>query len=293
MILTPLERELGHLLFKERLSVREVSRRRGVSLQAVYKIRQKLIKGNGYLKVEKNEIGIQPLYSWDLHGCAWRCSIHYGKEKERYKRVIGEGVARVSVLGATVELCRDVVEVHANQGFSGDVPEVAVAASWNYLWRVIDKLENDYGVVLRKDRCPIRRFRGHFAHVDDALAKVPGGSEIRVFADDGKLRFVVDWSKVLVPEAEFPHSALAQGDTREYSRFLVDIMDREHFDLSEVSQQSAKITAQLLALSSEVRELGFGLRGVVDVQRFVLESMKNSVNIENKDYMEKKPDYMG
>jgi hypothetical protein len=245
---TPLstaQREVKGLIEEEHLTVRQIAHRRGTSEQAVRKIIQKLREaegGEGGLRgVAENGDRGTTSETWELHGCAWRCVIHYGKNGEKYQRAVGGGVARVRVRDATVELHRDVVEVHADPVFRASHPEGAVALSWAYLWRILALVENDYRVILRKDRCAVRRFRGHFPHLDDALAREPAGAEIRVLADDGRLRFLIDWSKRTFPEAEWLHASLGEDDARRYAGFLHDLVERESLPLSELSQEVVKL----------------------------------------------------
>ena len=245
--LTTTQKEIFHLLVVERLTPKQAAIRRNTTPQAVWKTRRELIK-LGYLRrdytvpeeVSQIEIGShQETFSlkgrskkrasvsggdWRLHGCAWRCPIIEGKNGRRYREAVGSGRARVRIGSATVELCRKVVEVHTDVQFRSDSPEGAVLKSWEYLFRILARVENDYRVILRKDRHPIRRFRGHFPRENDEVARA-GGSEVRVYADDGKLRFIVDWSPGSVPEAEFLHAAYGEGDAKRYASFVKDVAE--------------------------------------------------------------------
>jgi len=252
--LSAAQREVKGLLEEEHLTVRQIAHRRQTSEQAVRKIIRKLREAEGFPGVSRNgDRGTtsETSESWELHGCAWRCPIHYGKNGERYQRAVGAGVARVRVRDATVELHRDVVEVHADPLFKGRHPEEAVALSWAYLWRVLALVENDYRVILRKDRCAIRRFRGHFPHLDDALAREPSGAEIHVLAPDGKLRFLIDWSKRTFPEAEWLHPALGKDDARRYAGFLHDLVEHESLPLSELSQEVLKLRSSVSFMAEQ------------------------------------------
>jgi hypothetical protein len=150
-----------------------------------------------------------------------------------------------------VELHRDVVEVHADPVFRAGHPEGSVALSWAYLWRVLAVVENDYRIILRKDRCAVRRFRGHFPHLDDALAREPAGAEITVLADDGKLRFLIDWSKRVFPEAEWLHASLGEDDARRYAGFLHDLAENDTLPLSNLSQSVVRLQAAVTFLAEQ------------------------------------------
>lgn len=288
-ILTKAEEEVLYLLTVEKLTPKQAANRRKCSYQAVYRIKKRL-QEKGVLGAEfrnnspqETEGGLPGnIYkansesrTWDLHGCKWRVRILEGSSSPRYKRFLGQGVGVFRPRkGVSVECFESVIIVHSDKHWFGSSPEQVVEESWGWLFRVISRLESDLGLLLVKPRSSnVRRFAGHFACVDDPSGRVvAGGDSVVVLAADGKRRFVIDWSKGVVPEAEFVHSRLSQSDAVFYEGYVKDLLE-QRVSLSEVlslhSDLSVKHSelAQALKVTVEVQQ---GLVQVVESQARLL-----------------------
>ena len=185
---------------------------------------------------------------WELHGCGWRVQILDGHKSGRYPELVAVTPIKKDVLGSTVSLYRESIVIFYKGAFVADTPEDSIIASWDYLNKVLGVIERDHGLLLMKERATnIRRFKGHFARVGDEIAKAVKGDTIRCYADDGKIRFVVDWSKKTVPELEFMHSSLGAEDASKYEAVVRDIISKESFLPSESTQLVLTLQNMLIA----------------------------------------------
>lgn len=266
--LTDAEEEVMHLLTVERLTPKQAAHRRKCSPGAIYQIRRKLIRKGfittQYRVLHKSGIGEKhdgaettPAprpHRWDFHGCKWRVGILEGASGERYRRRLGAGSSVVQVRGCTVELFRDVLKIHCDRNFTADHPRRARELSWDYLWRVLAVLENDYGLILMKHRVAnIERYAGHFAHMNDEGGRIAGADRIRVFAEDGKLRFHIDWSKHSIPEAEFLHAHHAAEDAEYYEDHIRDLIAHRPPHLSQLVTMHAQLSQQVAGIAAALR----------------------------------------
>ena len=286
-ILTATEEEILYLLTVERLTPKQAANRRKCSPQAVYATKKRL-EEKGVLRPEYKTNSPQETkgglpdnspeqvitnFTWDLHGCKWRIKILEGSFGDRYRSFLGKGVGVFRPrAGVSVECFDNILLVHSDKHWFGSSPESVVQDSWDWLFRILAVLENDLGLLLIKPRASnVRRYAGHFARPGDAGAVVvPGGDSVVVQAFDGKRRFVIDWSKGVVPEAEFVHSRLGQSDAVFYEGYVRDLLESRltlsellslhadlvsrHKDLVEVVSSQALLLSSLLPKGSGVQD---------------------------------------
>lgn len=262
-ILSDAQADYLRLFTIERLTPNLIKHRRGVSIEAVRKMRRWLIT-HGFMDARYNAVAsegfsTQPVYSnnWTLHGLEYRVEIISGGDCKSYLSAKGRGQGQIAVRGSTVLLFDDVIKIKVGQVFESDHPEKASWKACDYVFSLLRVLENDLGVLLLKDRvCNVHRVKGEFSRMNDTLALKPGAAELRVYSsDDGLLRWKVDWSPGSFPEVEALHSRHGLGDASRYESFLRDLVERPNLPLSELSAAIAELSRQQLFIQSQLRDL--------------------------------------
>lgn len=278
--LTPMEEEVLHLLTVERLSPKQAATRRGVDVSGIYRTARRL-RSMGLLHHDLRDVhksgiaedvgvlgGVVRSQVWELHGVKWSVGILEGQGGRSYSRVVGRGGRVVVVRGCTVECFRNTLKIHAPQSFFGPAPEAVVEDSWSFLFRLLTVLENDFRVILVKERATnIIRYAGHIAHPDDPVGYRPGGDRVVVLTSDGRRRVVVDWSKGRVPEVEFQARESNLEDAEEYRAFLHDLVAHRPPKLSELAMLTGRLLEAVTALTEQNGETAAGLKSLVDLLR--------------------------
>lgn len=274
VVLSDVQAEVLRLFTVERLTPRLVARRRGTTLRSVYKVRRWLIE-KGLMDSRFNEVHTSGFtcepsgaYSmnWTLHALQYNVRIISGFNERFYSERVGSVVA---VRGSTVMLFPRKLVVNVGQVFESDHPEKAAWKASDYLFSLLRVLENDFGVLLLKDRSQnVRRTRGEFSRMNDTLALKPGAAQIKVFCgEDGKLRVKVDWSPGSMPEVEMLHAVHGQGDASKYEDFLRDLVEHPSFNLSQLSGLVYQVQLQQVAVSKQIGQLADLIRLDIESRR--------------------------
>jgi len=280
--LTKTELEVALLLSKEFLTPKQISIRRQTSVQAVYKVINKL-KDKGAIKrsfdmVEKTLPTLQPnstFYSHGirLHGIEFNVKILFCNN--RYKEVLKKSNL-FYVDGNTINLYRNSLEIYGNKSFFADDVAGVMRKSVEYFHRIFVRLEHDLNIIILKNRSQnIRMVNAHFSEVNNEFARECNtrADKIRVYTrDDGKLWFMIDNSFNL-HEAETLHSKTAKEDMEEVVKpFFNDLRDNKPPLLSDVM----KVLNETATLHKETAS---GLSAVVNYMKSQIP--KNNVDEED------------
>lgn len=237
--------------------------RRGVSYEAVRKMRRKLIE-LGYMDRRYNAVvspGLSPqpdagARNWVANGYEYVVTIIAGQYADSYLRARGKNEGLQVLRGSTLLLHEGKVEVRVGVVFEADHPRKAHFRVVEYVVALLRTLEARVpGLILLKDGYQnVHRVRGELAHPKDAIALKPENEKLRVFNDEtGKQRIVVDWSPGRVPEIEFVDAKHSLPDASKYEAFLDDLVKRPQLPLSELGAAVAEAQRLQLAFSRDLQ----------------------------------------
>lgn len=300
-ILSKTEEEVLKLLQEKGYTPRKAAIIRGVSTQAIYRIRKELIK-KGLLPRNNNNVGFSDRGTqhndkkedWRLHALEFSVRILHGHTGDTYLRARagGDKLAVVSLPDASVLLYRDKLRVVITRSFVSASPSQAFLSANAFLFRVLSRLEYDLRVVLVKPRVSnIHLLKGECAHMGDEMAVRSKDASLRVVdVGDGKPRWRIDFSDGL-PELESLHPQKQVDDAEMYKRFLSDLSHNPHLPLSEVSSLS-------VANARQLGELAQALRVTVEAQNSLLKLIssffpRNSSSFDEREENKVFPDYVG
>ena len=225
--LSKVESEVMYLLTKEFLTPRQVAIRRQTSFQATYKVIENLKKkgvlNKVFKEVEYFQCPIQPFQGIRVHGLEFNIKIIF-KGNSYKSRLLKSNVCMID--GNTVRLYNGSLEVYGNKSFFGDDEHKAFSKAINYFNKFFIRLENDFKIVIVKDRSQnISLVKCEFAEVQNELSKDCGdkAEKIKIYArEDGKLWFSIDNSFNL-HEAETHHIDTGKRDMKIIKAFFDDL----------------------------------------------------------------------
>lgn len=194
--LTNSEQDVLDLITKEFLTLQQIQIRRQCSKQAVYKIvkklREKGVLNNGLQKVDYFQCTSQPNR---LHG--QELNIKIISKSNKYLEILNKSNL-IFKDGHTLRLYKDSIEIYAGEGISffGETESRATSKSLDYWKKFIVGLENEFKVILLKNRVQnIKLVNHHYATINSKVSKDSTGNDThyRVYSDvDGKLIFLTD-----------------------------------------------------------------------------------------------------
>ena len=250
------EREVLRFLTEEFLTRKQIASRRKTSRQAVDKIINSLKKKGvispqetkvaylgGGRQPECNHRGVEKKRVFRLHGQHWGARFIYKSDK--FLRNFGKIIV-VEFDGCKVRINRDGVDIWVLRSFYGDDVDKATLDSLGFLQKVLFKIENDFGVVLVKDRCNnVKLHQQHYSEVGNELAKDErmSGDRFKVFGRDGKLWLLIDNSFNL-HELETVHPEKAKEDMLCIQRHFEDIRNNDLPVLSDVMRVIKELAVQ-------------------------------------------------
>lgn len=236
--LTRAEEEVLNLITKEFLTLKQICCRRNCSNKAVYKIiknlKKKGVLNQGLQEVEKIRCYSQPNR---LHG--QEINIKILNKSQKYQDLLKK-CNLVIKDGHTIRLYNNSIEIYSGEGISflGRDEQEATSKSLVYWKKFIVGLENDYRVILIKNRSQnIRIVNSHYAYTNSEICKnaIENKKLIKVYADeDGKLCFITDDSFGLM-EDETLHPITSKQDREAINNFINDLR-RNPTNFSEVLQ---------------------------------------------------------
>lgn len=225
--LTDAELGIVKMLKDGPLTVKQLSRRRKTTRQAVEKLLKSMekkgeITRQGCLVVAYRctpqgvGINMQPPLNADhpirLHGEEWSIGIIYGSQKWERKRA---GASSFWLEGNRIVPYRDSLTIFSYQSFEGIDCDEAERQASPYWVRFFRRIEQLYGIIVLKERSEnIRRVKAHYADTGNELADElrKKKEKLRVFSTkDGKEWLLADDSHSL-SEFETTHSATRKDD---------------------------------------------------------------------------------
>ena len=263
--LTKAEAEICTYLEIEGLTVAQVASRRHCSKQFVRKVRKKLQNSGLFSAI----VGAQPKRGGDsatsatkkvrLHAQKFTISLNLPGRK-----YLECHVGKVfSVDSNDVQCFEGEICVQAkDKEFWGETEELALAESLKYWWGFFRILENDLHVIILKNRKQnIEMSYAEWATAPSGLSEEceNRNDRIRLFADDGKLRFTTDWSDLQEHEAH--HYRKGLKDSKTANRFIADILDSPE---APTFTQLCKVVG---ALAETNTESAMGLKAVIELLR--------------------------
>ncbi len=194
--LTEVEKEVLHLITEEFYTIKKIAQRRKTTLQAVYKIRDRLKEkgafNTGLKRVEK----VEPTHNKRdvrLHGQEFNIKILF--QDNKYQELL-EKSNTLFIDGNTIRLYKNSIEIYSGQSFFGKTENKSERKSLDYFQRFITRLEHDLKVILIKPRARnIRIVNQHYARGDSELSEsaIENKKRIWIYAEeDGKLAFITD-----------------------------------------------------------------------------------------------------
>ncbi len=167
--------------------------------------------------------------------------------------------------GNRILLWEKVVEIYAGKDKCWDAATVdeAVEKSLDYFQRVIARIQNQNKIILLKNRSQnIKIVKHHIGRVNDELAKdvIQKGDKFHVYAEDGKLRLLVDNSHEH-PELEAVHPSSAKPDMNICEKHYKDWLEKDPPKSSELASAVDKValavekSAQLFSMYIETQRL--------------------------------------
>ncbi len=147
-----------------------------------------------------------------------------------------------------------------NKEFWGSTEDNAMAESMDYWFRFFQKLENQVGVIILKDRKQnITMTYAEWATTPCDLSKEceKRSEKLRIIAKDGKLRYTTDWSSM--HEREAHHATTGKQDSEAGNRFIENILDNPRAPLYTELSKIVKTNAV------QLNEIALGLNSIVQI----------------------------
>ena len=260
--LSPSKRIILNLITKQGYDVSQIASRRGCSKRYVRQIIKEL-RENGYISkmVPPPPLGLGTTGTTTevrLHAQKFKVSLIKPIPQNYYKEHLGS-VIRID--GNTIQCHKEVIYIQArDKEFYGDTEEEALSLSMDYWYKFFSRLENDLGLKIVKDRKQnITQVYAEWASGPCDMAKdcEKRGSRVRIYADDGKLRYTTDHS--LMYEREAHHSITGMEDSELINRYLKDVLNHPQMPLPSEYMKLMYIHAK------ETRELSAGLGVLVNL----------------------------
>lgn len=194
--LSPVQKEIVHLLTDEFLTVKQISQRRGVSLQATYKVIKKIKKKGAYdgglNRVEKVETTFNKS-DIRLHGQEFNIKIIW--QDDNYQRLL-EKSNTLFQDSNTIRLYKNSVEIYSGQSFFGKTTNIADKKSFDYWERFFSRIEHELKIIIKKQKSRnIKEVNHHYARGDSEVCENAEENRERIWVyaeEDGKLAFITD-----------------------------------------------------------------------------------------------------
>lgn len=193
-------------------TVKEIAKKRKVSISSVYKILQR-IADLGHLNLSQFKRGILPPKPQNirLHGLMYQIQILYASPS--YHKLL----KKANIIywdDFSLRLYEKSITVWGKLDFFGETANICRKKATVFINKTVEFLERKYNLVLRKKGYQnIREVRCHYAKLDDPQAKKfrKNGEHLKIRADDGKIWLHTDKSLNL-DELETTHPLSAHDD---------------------------------------------------------------------------------
>jgi len=284
--LTKTERIVFKYLTEDFLTAKKIALARGTTARAVYKVitslKKKGVLGKAYKKVHFLESTNAPYGNkYRLHGVEF--NVRLLGSSDLYDK-IKSNANHVFVDDNTIRLYDGYIEIYVSKSFFGDSVQSATAKSNKYINRLFLKIENDFKVLLVKDRSHnVKLVNAHYSEINNGLAKDCNVKKerIKVYSDRGKLWFLIDNSFNL-NEAETIDPLRSKHDMEKVvGRFFNDLRDNEPVTMGEIKKV-------IYSLVVENKETAAGLNSIVQLFRSQFNVQDNKEEIKRTP-----PKYIG
>lgn len=156
-----------------------------------------------------------------------------------------------------IELYENRLTIYSNKDFWGAEVEDCFIESSKYWNKFIKCLENDYNIILIKERnTKIYKFRQHLADVRNPLAKqfIEQHEHFEVRDDKGDLRLIIDNS--FIPEFEAVSNRYCKEDMQRVVDFNKDlVLHPESLNLSDLTTLCKSTSLNLNQVSRQLDEV--------------------------------------
>lgn len=271
--LTKAETEVYHMFVDERLSQANIARLRERSKQSVSK-HVKALKDKGAIGSANQPSGLvnptgQPSqlkgHYIRLHAEHWVIQIISASPK--YYKILRKSNNLVRDDNRII-LSEKSIQIYSGQSFLGKSTYEAKAVSLAYWYPFFHRLENEFNILLVKDRKQnIRRVNGHCSETNNELSQDyhKHGSKLSVKGSvDGKTWLITDDSFGL-NEIEAIHPTRAEEDMNEVSEHFNDIRENHPPKLSEINKALKEIARQNSITAKHNAETAAGLNSVLSL----------------------------
>jgi len=283
--LTKKEAEVLRLLTEDFLTPQKIAITRGVSERAIYYTIENLKKKGALNKSYKNlhKIGStsEVFGRFRLHALEFNVRILF--ISKLYRKIKGKA-NHILVDGNTIRLYNNSLEVYVAKSFWGDSVQKATSRSNSYVNRLFTRLENDFKIVIVKDRVPnIKLVNAHYSEVNNGLARDCNinKDKVKVYSSDGRLWFLIDNSFNL-NEAETVDGRSSKRDMENVvTPFFNDLRDNTPPTLSQMM-------FMFKSIADINKETAAGLNAVAGLLKSQFEPVKREEKLDKSLY-----DYVG
>jgi DNA-binding MarR family transcriptional regulator len=288
--LTKAEKEVLHLIADEFLTIKQIAKTRGVSIQAVYKILKSLKRKGAYniglKKVEKVESTFNQS-DVRLHGQEFNIKILF--QNEKYQKLLKK--SNILFLdGNSVRLYKNSIEVYSGQSFYGKDQNEAEKKSLEYWNRFFCRLEHDMNIILIKTRARnIKIVNNHYARGNSEICDNANKNRERIWImaeEDGKLAYITDDSFGF-REDETVHPITAKIDRKNIDKQINDWRINNPPTNSEINENLNK--AVKIVVSNQ--ELMSGLPQVIMDLQTQIKSHLALINEYRKEHKKQRKSY--
>ena len=194
--LTMTEKEVLHLLTDEFLTIKNIAKQKGISIQAVYKtikkLKQKGAYDSGLNKVENSQ---STFNQSDLRLHGQELNIRIINQSPKYQLELNKSNT-IFLDGNTIRLYKNSIEIYSGQSFLGKSINESELKSLDYWKRFMFRLEHDLNIILVKNRSRnIKIVNQHWARGNSEICDNSREFRERVWVyaeEDGKLAFITD-----------------------------------------------------------------------------------------------------
>jgi DNA-binding Lrp family transcriptional regulator len=272
MGLTQKEKEVLKFLTEDFETPKRIAIRRQTSVQAVYKIINKL-KKEGYIKksfvrFKKSDVLLNPPHILNLirlHGQEFNIKII--SKDDRYKEILNK-CNHIEQDGSTIRLYNDSIEVYMPLMFYGEDAQQTDSKAIPVLQKLIYRLEDRLKVVLIKNGYEnIKRVNAHYSEINNEVARDLRikSDKLRIYTkEDGKLWFLMDYS-LNVDEAEAVHPKTSKQDITTVKEFFNDLRDNEPCTITQLKQIIGSLAKEQLETKQSVTAIAQSLNIVISL----------------------------
>lgn len=274
-------------LLKNGLTNKQIAQRRHISERAVRKTIKKL-KDNGLFSTG-NEGGGS--YSFNLLPQKNENLIRLHNEQFKIKAKGLEAGKRIEIDGNKIHIWKNSIDVYSNQSFFGASVDEAEKKSIAYWDRLFSIIENDFNIIIRKDRKHnIRRVRAHYAETNNEIARKANkeGDKISLkAAEDGKEWLKAD-NSLHLHEIETVHPTTAKEDMKEVIRPFFDELRANPYFLQDIRAALIDVKDSIIFVSKQHAETAVALNAISQAFKAILPEKPEEPRLSKE-----KPDYFG